>query len=140
MLDQLNEMDAEQNKRLGAAFRQMYHREKKIAVDKKGVLDKIQAIETKYQGQLDWIEYEGMDLIKFDPFLGEKAQSYNERLDSIYCDNPKYSPVTESDIEAMIKRSSQWNTRSLQDLLRDYKMIPDSTKKRIKGWFGYIDR
>jgi hypothetical protein len=140
MLHQFKQIDADQNKRLGAAFRQKYQREKKIAVDRKGVLDKIQAIETKYRGQLDGIEYEELDLIKFHSFLGEKAQSYNELLDSIYCDNPKYSPVTKSDIEAMIKRSSEWNARSLQDLLRDYDTIPDSTKKRIKGWFGYIDR
>ncbi len=140
MLDQFKQIDAEQNKRLGAMFRQKYHRDKKIAVDRKGVLDKIQAIETEYRGQLDEIEYEELGLIKLDTFLGKKAQSYNELLDSIYCDNPKYSPVTKSDIEAMIERSSQWNARSLQDLLDNYDTILESTKKRLKGWFGYIDR
>lgn len=149
MLEQFDTINGEQNKRLGAIFRQIYDRKKKEAAREKEILDKLQDIENKFAGKLHRLEYGFIGMVRFKKLVtGEAAKFYNELLDSIYCDRPKYSPITEPEIRAMIEKINsgfEYDDPMLvrayaSRLLNDYATIPEMTKKRVKGWFDNLER
>lgn len=143
MLQQFQTIDDEQNMRLGAGLRAAVARKKELVARKKGVSDKLVAIEAKFKDLIDFEEEMIAQVDTEEIKYASDSKFFNELLDSIYGDKLKFKPVTKKEVEDMLTKTNgklRVTSRLLGDLRDGLDNLTEVQRKRAKGWFKYIER
>ncbi len=142
MLDQWEELSEEQRARIGASLNAELERKKLYAERGNAIVAKVEAIEAKFpEPQLLQFELGMMKSLPDERLSSARFKLNNDALDSIYTENPKYSEVTKQEITQMLGNlpSESRYQQSLQYVYDHYETLTPAQRKRVKGWYEFIN-
>jgi hypothetical protein len=141
LLSRFDTSTEEQRARIGASLNAELERKRIFAERRNAIVAKIQAIEAKFPDtQLLEFEKKTMKILSDDRLSSASLKLYNDVLDSIYTENPKYSEATKVEITHMLGKMRTSFHYSLQSVLDNYDELTPAQRKRVKGWFEFINR